>query len=58
MILAKHGVVLHDQEAVVALLRDGHELEARKSAAHLNRDKAAIQLVRMREKLPLMKRIL
>ena len=27
-ILVQHGIVLHDQEAVVILLQDGHKLEA------------------------------
>jgi hypothetical protein len=35
--------MLHDQEAVAVILRDGHELEGCEGAAHLKRAKAAIQ---------------
>jgi hypothetical protein len=42
-ILVKHGVVLHDQEAVVVLLQDGHELEDCEGAAHIQLRDDAVQ---------------
>ena len=35
--------MLHDQEAVVVLLQDGHELEGCEGAAHLQLGEVAIQ---------------
>jgi len=37
--------VLHDQEAVVVLLQDGHELEEGKSAAHFQLREVAVQSI-------------
>jgi hypothetical protein len=42
-ILVKEGVVLHDQEAVVVLLQDGHELEEGVGAAHFQLSDVAVQ---------------
>jgi hypothetical protein len=42
-ILVKHRIVLHDQEAVVVLLLDGHELKDCEGAAHLQFREVAIQ---------------
>ena len=43
-ILVQHGIMLHDQEAVVILLKDGHELEAGERSAHIKLCDIAIQL--------------
>ena len=42
-ILVKHGIVLHDQEAVVVIHQDGHELEGGVGAAHFQGGVAVIQ---------------
>jgi hypothetical protein len=42
-VLVEHRVVLHDQEAVVVLLQDGHELEGGKGAAHIQFREVAVQ---------------
>jgi hypothetical protein len=42
-ILVEQGVVLHNPEAVVVLLQDGHELVDGKSAAHFQFREVAVQ---------------
>ena len=42
-ILVQQRVVLHDEEAVVVLLQDGHELEDGKCAAHIHFSDVTIQ---------------
>jgi hypothetical protein len=42
-ILVKHRIVLHDQQAVVVLLQDGHELEGCEGSAHIQVSEIAIQ---------------
>lgn len=42
-IFVEQRVVLHDQEAVVVLLQDGHELEDGEGAAHIQLRKVAVQ---------------
>jgi len=42
-ILVEHGIVLHDQEDVVVLLQDGHELEEGVGAAHFQFREVAVQ---------------
>jgi hypothetical protein len=42
-ILVKHGIVLHDQEAVVVLFKDGHELVDGEGAAHFQFCEIAVQ---------------
>jgi len=42
-ILVKHGVVLHDQEAMVVLLQNGHELEEGVGTAHIQLRDVAVQ---------------
>jgi hypothetical protein len=44
-IFVEQWVMLHDQEAVVVLLQDGHELEDGKSAAHFQFCEVAVQPV-------------
>ena len=42
-ILVEQGIMLHDQEAVVVLLKDGHELEDGEGAAHFQLCEVAVQ---------------
>ena len=42
-IFVKHGIVLHDQEAVMVLLQNGHELEEGVGPADLQLGEVAIQ---------------
>ena len=42
-ILVEQGIMLHDQEAVVVLFKDGHELEDGKGAAHFQFREIAVQ---------------
>jgi hypothetical protein len=42
-ILVEERVVLHDQEAVVVLLQDGHELKGCEGPAHLKLREVAVQ---------------
>jgi hypothetical protein len=48
-ILVELRVVLHDQEAVVVLLQDGHELEGIEGTAYIQLGEVAVQSLRMRE---------
>jgi len=43
VILVKHGIMLHDPEAVMVLLQDGHELVDGEGAAHFQLREVAVQ---------------
>jgi hypothetical protein len=42
-ILVEQRIMLHDQEAVVVLIQDGHELEDGENAAHIQGGEVAIK---------------
>lgn len=56
--IAEHGVVLHDQEAVVVLLQDGHELKGGKGAPDFQLRDVEVQASEGATVVAQMKRIL